>query len=68
MIVLSPRYCGLVCQCNNCGALLGYKPEDIHADSYVRCPQCETEILTHMKLSYDGTIKESEEKKNDTVV
>lgn len=60
MIVLSQRYYGSICRCNNCGAILGYKPEDVHTDSYVKCPQCGFEILTKMKLSYDGVVKENE--------
>ena len=60
MIVLNTYYRGLICRCNNCGALLGYKPEDIHANSYITCPQCRTEVLTNMQLSYDGLDKEKE--------
>lgn len=59
MIVLSNYYKGLVCRCNNCGALLGYKPEDVHKNSYVTCPQCRFEILTKMQIDYDGVVKEN---------
>ena len=68
MIVLNPRYYGLICRCNNCGALLGYKPEDIHANSYVNCPQCGFEILTKMQLNYDGIVKEGDKGNGETVV
>ena len=58
MILFSKYYKGLVCRCNACGALLGYKPDDIHKNSYVTCPQCGFEILTKMQLDYDGVIRE----------
>lgn len=67
MIVLSNYYRGLVCRCNNCGALLGYGPEDVHNNSYVTCPQCRFEILTKMQLNYDGIIRE-ENKNGEAVV
>lgn len=67
MIVLSNYYRGLVCRCNACGALLGYKPEDVHNNSYVTCPRCRFEILTKMQLDYDGIVKE-EKKDGETVV
>ena len=58
MVLLSNYYRGLVCRCNACGALLGYAPEDIFNNSYVRCPQCGFQILTKMQLDYDGVIRE----------
>lgn len=61
MIILSNYYKGLVCRCNNCGALLGYKPEDVHNNSYVTCPRCKFEILTKMQLDYDGLVREEQE-------
>jgi len=48
MVILNNYYRGLVCRCNNCGALLGYTPEDIYKNSYVKCPVCSFEILTKM--------------------
>lgn len=58
MILLSNYYRGLVCRCNACGALLGYGPEDVFNNSYVKCPQCGFKILTKMQLDYDGVIRE----------
>lgn len=37
MVLLSDYYKGLVCRCNNCGALWGFGPEDVHRNSYVTC-------------------------------
>ena len=58
MVILSNYYRGLVCRCNACGALLGYGPEDVFDNSYVKCPQCGFKILTKMQLDYDGVIRE----------
>lgn len=68
MIILNKYYRGLICRCPNCFAILGYSPADVHKNSYVTCPLCKFEILTKMMLDYDGIIKESEEKKNETVL
>ena len=62
MVLLSNYYRGLVCRCNACGALLGYGPEDVFDNSYVKCPVCNFKILTKMQLDYDGVIREE---KND---
>ena len=66
MTILNNYYFGLICRCNNCGALLGYGPEDIFNNSYVRCPRCGFKILTKMQLDYDGVIRE--EKTNGEAV
>ena len=55
MVLLSNYYRGLVCRCNACGALLGYGPEDVFDNSYVKCPVCNFKILTKMQLDYDGS-------------
>ena len=68
MKLLNTYYRGLICRCPSCFAILGYEPADVHTNSYVTCPQCKFEILTKMMLDYDGVIKESEEKKDETVV
>lgn len=62
MVLLNKYYYGSICRCNACGALLGYNPEDIFDNSYVKCPQCGFKILTKMQLNYDGVIREE---KND---
>lgn len=67
MVLLNKYYRGLVCRCNACGALLGYDPNDIFDNSYVKCPQCGFKILTKMQLDYDGLIRE-EKKDGETVV
>ena len=67
MTILSNYYNGLICHCNNCGALLGYRPEDVHRNSYVTCPLCRFEILTKIQLDYDGIVRE-ENKSGETVV
>ena len=59
MVLLSDYYKGLVCRCNNCGALWGFGPEDVHRNSYVTCQKCGFEILTKMQLDYDGVVKEN---------
>lgn len=64
MIILSNRYYGNICRCNNCGCLIGYKPEDLHAGHYVYCPQCKFEIWVPLDLTYDGTIIEEKEHEN----
>ena len=66
MKLLNKYYRGLICRCNSCGAILGYAPEDIHNNSYVKCPQCGFEILTKMQINYNGVVEK--EKKDDSVV
>ena len=61
MVLLSNYYRGLVCRCNACGALLGYGPEDVFDNSYVKCPKCGFKILTKMQLDYDGVIREEKD-------
>lgn len=64
MILLNPRYYGLVARCNACGALLGYKPDDVDKDKHIKCPQCDFTILVPFDPNYDGIVKEEE--KNNT--
>lgn len=67
MVLLNNRYYGSICRCNACGAILGYGPEDIFENSYVKCPLCGFKILTKMQLDYDGVVREEKED-GETVV
>ena len=68
MKILNPRYYGLIARCNNCGCLIGYEPNDVSDNQNISCPQCNFTLWVPLNLEYDGIIKESEEKKDDTVV
>ena len=65
MIILAQHYEGCIHRCE-CGALLGYGPNDINEGQFIYCPVCHIRQKTTMNLNYDGLI--IEEKKNDTVV
>lgn len=62
MIILSNCYRGLIARCEQCGALLGYKANDIYNNCYIYCAQCKERIKVKMDLSYDGLVKEKEAK------
>lgn len=72
MKLLYSRYLGLIARCNyNCGALIGYNPEDVSETQNITCPQCGARIWVPFNPNYDGTIKEEkerDEKKDETVV
>ena len=60
MEVLSNRYPGRICICEECGALLANIQEsDIYAENIVYCPICKhgNHILYDKK--YDGTVQEN---------
>lgn len=65
MVILAQCYNGSIHRCE-CGALLGYTPEDINEGQFIYCPVCHIRQKTMMNLNYDGLI--TEEKKNDAVV
>ena len=68
MKILSPRYYGLIARCNACGCLIGYGPDDVNKSQNIQCPQCGFTLWVPLNITYDGIIKESEEKKSDAVV
>lgn len=68
MKILSQRYFGMIARCNNCGCLIGYGPEEVNSNQNISCPQCKFTIWVPFNPNYDGVIKESEEKKDETVV
>lgn len=69
MKLLAQRYFGQIARCNGgCGALIGYEPSDVSKNQCIKCPQCGMVLWVPFNPEYDGVIKESEEKKNDTVV
>lgn len=60
MEVLTNRYPGLICICEECGCLLANIQEsDIYAENIVYCPCCRhgNHILYNKK--YDGIVKEN---------
>lgn len=63
MILICNRYFGLIARCT-CGAIIGYKPEDVNRAQVIRCPVCTNLISVPFDPTYDGLIKESEEKKD----
>ena len=68
MKILCQRYAGQIARCPNCYAIIGYAPEDVSATQNIKCPQCQFTMWVPFNPNYDGLIKESEDKKNDTVV
>ena len=58
MQILNPRYYGLIARCNSCGALLGYKPEDVNEAQNIKCMQCGFTIWVPLNPNYDGVINE----------
>ena len=57
MILLHPRYAGLLARCPNCYALLGYKPEDVSASQTIKCMQCGFIMRVPFNPNYDGVVK-----------
>ena len=68
MKILSPCYFGMIARCNSCGCIIGYAPEDVSSSQNIQCPQCRFMLWVPFNPNYNGVIKESEEKKNDSVV
>ena len=69
MKLLNTRYMGLIARCNQgCGALIGYEPNDVNKNQCIKCPQCGAVLWVPFNPTYDGVIKESEEKKDDSMV
>ena len=68
MILLNRRWGGLIARCPNCYAILGYGPSDVTKGQNITCPQCGFNLWVPLNVEYDGIVKESEEKENDTVV
>lgn len=58
MIVISNRYYGQIARCNNCGAILGYTPDDVNSNQNIRCPQCNFTLWVPFNPNYDGVIKD----------
>lgn len=66
MKLLHNRYFGLIARCNtNCGALIGYNPEDVSKNQCIKCPQCGTVLWVPFNPTYDGVIKEEKEKQEE---
>ena len=42
--VLCPHFLGLTVVCSGCGALLGYKGEDVY-DGVIYCPICNEKLM-----------------------
>ena len=65
MILICNRYFGTIARCT-CGAIVGYKPEDVTRAQTIRCPVCKSLIQVPFDPTYDGVVKES--KDGNTVV
>ena len=57
MQILSEHYYGMIARCNACGALLGYKPEDVNTNQNIKCPICKFTIWVPVNPNYNGVIK-----------
>ena len=68
MKLLYQRYGGLIARCPNCYAIIGYNPDDVSQTQNISCPQCQFTLWVPFNPNYDGVIKESEMKANETVV
>lgn len=60
MILLNPRYFGMIVVCQNCGAVLGYKVEDVSRQQTVPCLRCGNRCPVPFDPTYDGLVKEKE--------
>lgn len=58
MQTLSKYYNGMIAHCNNCGALLGYTPDDVNEDQNIKCPECSFVIWVPFNPNYEGEIKD----------
>ena len=68
MKILNTRYYGLIARCNACGCLIGYTPDYVSKNQNITCPQCKFTLWVPLNPSYDGVIKENEEKKDEESV
>ena len=57
MQVLNKHYYGMIARCNSCGALLGYKPEDVNSHQNIKCPLCSFTIWVPFNPNYEGVIE-----------
>lgn len=57
MQVLAQRYYGMIARCNRCGAILGYKPEDVDKEQHIHCPSCEFIIWVPLNINYEGVVE-----------
>ena len=60
MIVLSQRFFGSIARCA-CGAVIGYKPEDVSRAKVIRCPVCTNLVEVPLDPNYDGIVKEKKD-------
>ena len=58
----------MLARCPNCFALIGYEPEDVSVSQNIKCPKCSFNMWVPFNPNYDGVVKESEMKKDETVV
>ena len=68
MKLLNKCYFGQIARCPHCGAILGYEPKDVSDTQNISCLVCGFTMWVPFNPTYDGIIKESEEKENDAVV
>ena len=61
MFVICERYYGQLVRCK-CGAIIGFKPEEVTRASTIRCPVCSDLINVLFDPNYEGVIN------NDAVV
>ena len=57
MIVLNKYYYGSIARCS-CGAVIGYKPEDVSRAKSIRCPICQSLVEVLFDPTYEGEIKD----------
>lgn len=58
MEILSNKYIGIYCICEQCGALLGNIQEsDIYSENIVYCPICKHGNYILYNKNYNGVIK-----------
>lgn len=57
MEILSNRFPGLICICEQCGCLMGnIKPGDIYGENFVYCPLCKYQNILNYNKNYQGII------------
>lgn len=56
MIVLCNRYFGSIARCD-CGAILGYQPNDVSRAQMIRCPVCTNLVRVLFDPTYEGVIE-----------
>ena len=59
MKVLAQKFCGSIHICDNCNAVLAYKPSDIYEGTFIYCPVCKMRQRCAMDLRLSEVVNGS---------